>query len=130
MRILLSVLRDLGATASPFNSWLMIQGLETLTLRIKEHSQNAQKIATFLENHKNVKKVNYPGLKNDTNYNRAKLYLKGGCSGLLSFEVQDLEKAKYIVDNIPQNIRDNFIPAHPMTGTEKFGPKAAIDSLS
>ena len=125
MRILLSVLRDLGATASPFNSWLMIQGLETLTLRIKEHSQNAQKIATFLENHKNVKKVNYPGLKNDTNYNRAKLYLKGGCSGLLSFEVQDLEKAKYIVDNIEifscvVNIGDSkSIITHPASTTHQ-----------
>ena len=56
MRILLSVLRDLGASPSPFNSWLMIQGLETLTLRMKQHSTSALKIAHFLESHPKVKK--------------------------------------------------------------------------
>jgi O-acetylhomoserine (thiol)-lyase len=84
MRILFSVLRDLGATPSPFNSWLMIQGLETLTLRMKEHSSNALKIANFLEKHPKVLKVNYSGLKSDANYQRARQYLNGGNSGLCS----------------------------------------------
>jgi O-acetylhomoserine (thiol)-lyase len=100
MRILLCVLRDLGAAPSPFNSWLMIQGLETLALRMKQHSQSALKIAQFLESQDCVKKVNYPGLKSDENYNRANKYFSGGNSGLLSFEVADLETAKKIVDNI------------------------------
>ncbi|VAY86315.1 O-acetylhomoserine sulfhydrylase / O-succinylhomoserine sulfhydrylase [hydrothermal vent metagenome] len=100
MRILLSVLRDLGAAPSPFNSWLMIQGLETLSLRMEQHSLSALKIAQFLESCDSVEKVNYPGLKSDINHQRANKYIVGGCSGLLSFEVESLQIAKSIVDNI------------------------------
>ncbi|MCK5110555.1 MAG: O-acetylhomoserine aminocarboxypropyltransferase/cysteine synthase [Arcobacteraceae bacterium] len=125
MRILLSVLRDLGAAPSPFNSWLMIQGLETLSLRMKQHSASALKVAQFLESHPNVKKVNYPGLKSDTNHNRAVQYLDGGFSGLLSFEVDSLETAKKIVDNIEifsivVNIGDSkSIITHPASTTHQ-----------
>ena len=72
MRMILNVLRDLGSTPSPFNSWILIQGLETLGLRIKQHSKSALKIAKFLSKHKKVLKVNYAGLKSDSNYKRAK----------------------------------------------------------
>jgi O-acetylhomoserine (thiol)-lyase len=125
MRILLSVLRDLGAAPSPFNSWLMIQGLETLGLRIEKHSSNALKVAQFLESHKSVKKVNYPGLKSDANYERAVKYLNGAYSGLLSFEVKDLQTAKNIVDNIEifscvVNIGDSkSIITHPASTTHQ-----------
>ena len=125
MRILLCVLRDLGAAPSPFNSWLFIQGLETLTLRMKEHSSNALKVAQFLESHAGIKKVNYPGLESDTNYQRANKYLQGGASGLLSFEVKDLETAKNIVDNIEifsvvVNIGDSkSIITHPASTTHQ-----------
>ncbi len=125
MRILLSVLRDLGASPSPFNSWLMIQGLETLSLRMEKHSSNALKIAQFLEAHENVLKVNYPGLKSDSNYERARKYLNGGNSGLLSFEVKDLDTAKNIVDNIEifscvVNIGDSkSIITHPASTTHQ-----------
>jgi O-acetylhomoserine (thiol)-lyase len=125
MRILLSVLRDLGAAPSPFNSWLMIQGLETLTLRMKEHSSSALKVATFLESNPKVSKVNYPGLESDSNYSRANKYLTGGNSGLLSFEVDSLETAKNIVDNIEifscvVNIGDSkSIITHPASTTHQ-----------
>ncbi len=125
MRILLCVLRDLGATASPFNSWLMIQGLETLSLRMKQHSSSALKVAQFLESHPNVQKVNYSGLESDTNHQRAVKYLKGGFSGLLSFEVDSLETAKQIVDNIEifscvVNIGDSkSIITHPASTTHQ-----------
>jgi len=125
MRVLLSVLRDLGVTASPFNSWMMIQGLETLGLRIKQHSKSALKIAKFLESHKKVKKVNYPGLKSDKNYKRFKKYLNNGSGGLLSFEVKDLETAKKITDNIDifsvvVNIGDSkSIITHPASTTHQ-----------
>ncbi len=125
MRILLSVLRDLGAAPSPFNSWLMIQGLETLSLRMKQHSASALKVAQFLESQKAVKKVNYPGLESDANHNRAVKYLDGGFSGLLSFEVEDLETAKKIVDNIEifsivVNIGDSkSIITHPASTTHQ-----------
>ena len=125
MRILLSVLRDLGATPSPFNSWLMIQGLETLSLRMKQHSSSALKVAQFLESHPKVKKVNYSGLESDTNHKRALKYLSGGFSGLLSFEVDSLEIAKNIVDNIKifscvVNIGDSkSIITHPASTTHQ-----------
>ena len=125
MRILLSVLRDLGAAPSPFNSWLMIQGLETLSLRMKQHSKSALKIAQFLESHKKIKKVNYPGLKSDSNNIRAEKYLSGGFSGLLSFEVESLEEAKKIVDNIDifsvvVNIGDSkSLIVHPASTTHQ-----------
>jgi O-acetylhomoserine (thiol)-lyase len=125
MRLILSVLRDLGATPSPFNSWLMIQGLETLGLRMKQHSKSALKIAKFLQKHKKVNKVNYAGLKSDPNHKRAKKYLSGGYSGLLSFEVDSLETAKDIVDNIKifscvVNIGDSkSIITHPVSTTHQ-----------
>ena len=87
LRVRLSLMRDLGATPAPFNSWLNIQGLETLPLRMKQHSSSALKIAEFLEAHPKVSKVNYPGLESDVNHKNAQKYLKGGYSGLLSFEV-------------------------------------------
>ena len=125
MRILLNVLRDLGAAPSPFNSWLMIQGLETLNLRIEQHSKSALKVAQFLESHPRVKKVNYPGLQSDSNYERAKFYLPKGNSGLLSFEVETLEEAKNIVDNVDifslvVNIGDSkSIITHPASTTHQ-----------
>ena len=145
MRILLSVLRDLGAAPSPFNSWLMIQGLETLSLRMKQHSSSALKIAQFLESHAKVQKVNYPGLESDTNFERASKYLKGGNSGLLSFEVSDLETAKTIVDatdifSVVVNIGDSkSLIVHPASTThqqlsneelEASGIKAGLIRLS
>jgi O-acetylhomoserine (thiol)-lyase len=145
MRILLSVLRDLGASPSPFNSWLMIQGVETLSLRMKKHSESALEVAQFLESHSKVKKVNYSGLKSDLNYERANKYLKGGNSGLLSFEVDNLETAKRIVDNVKifsivVNIGDSkSIITHPASTThqqltikelEESGIKAGLIRLS
>lgn len=125
MRVLLCLLRDFGAAPSPFNSWLFIQGLETLSLRMAQHSANALKVAQFLESHPKVSKVNYPALKSDSNYNRAQKYLPNGCSGLLSFIVQDLESAKKVVDNVDifsvvVNIGDSkSIITHPASTTHQ-----------
>ena len=99
LRARLSLLRDLGAVSSPFNSWLFIQGMEHLSLRMREHSKNALALAEYLEMHPRVKKVNYPGLKSNSNYDMAQKYFEDGlCSGLLSFEVDSLEEATKIVD--------------------------------
>ncbi len=123
MRLLLCVLRDLGAAPSPFNSWLLIQGLETLALRIKEHSKNALKIAQFLESHPKINKVNYPLLASDKNYQRASKYLNGGASGLLSFEVDSYEDALKIADGtdifkVVVNIGDSkSLIVHPASTT-------------
>lgn len=96
-RARLSLSRDLGAVLSPFNSWLLIQGTETLGLRIEKHSENALKVAKFLESHPKVKSVKYPFLESDGNYKKAKKYLKGG-SGILSFDVGDFDTAKRVMD--------------------------------
>jgi O-acetylhomoserine (thiol)-lyase len=125
MRILLCVLRDLGAAPSPFNSWLMIQGLETLGLRIKEHSKNALAIAEFLEAHPKVKNVNYPLLKSDKNYERATKYLNNGASGLLSFEMDSYEEALKVADStdifsVVVNIGDSkSLIVHPASTTHQ-----------
>jgi O-acetylhomoserine (thiol)-lyase len=94
------LLRDTGAVLSPFNSWLFIQGIETLSLRMREHSSNAMKVAEFLQSHPKVKKVNYPLLSTDKSHDNAKKYLTKGASGLVSFEVEDFETAKSILDNV------------------------------
>jgi len=72
------LLRDIGAALSPFNSFLFIQGLETLQLRIKRHSENALALARFLEGHPAVKWVSYPGLPSHPRHETAKRYLTGG----------------------------------------------------
>lgn len=126
LRARLSLLRDLGAVVSPFNSWLFIQGMETLSLRLKEHSKNALTLAEFLESHPKVKKVNYPGLKSNANYANAQKYFEdGACSGLLSFEVESLEEATKIVDatelySLVVNIGDSkSIITHPASTTHQ-----------
>ena len=126
LRARLSLLRDIGAVVSPFNSWLFIQGLETLKLRMKEHSHNALMIAQFLESHPKVKRVNYPGLPSNRNYTNAQRYFDDGMSsGLLSFEVRDLETAKKVVDatklfSLVVNIGDSkSIITHPASTTHQ-----------
>jgi len=94
------LMRDTGAVLSPFNAWLFIQGVETLSLRMKQHSQSALSIAQWLEKHPKVKKVNYPLLSSDKSYKNAEKYLTKGASGLLSFEVDDFETAKKVLDSV------------------------------
>ena len=94
------LLRDTGACMSPFNAWIFIQGLETLSLRVLEHSQNALKVAKWLSEQNIVKQVNYPLLETDANYTKAIKYLSKGASGLVSFEVKDFQTAKSILDNV------------------------------
>ncbi|HEV2275248.1 MAG TPA: homocysteine synthase [Acidobacteriaceae bacterium] len=81
-------LRDTGAALSPFNSWLLIQGLETLHLRMERHSENALAVARHLEHHPGVEWVNYPGLASSAYAERAKKYLPGGQSALLTFGIK------------------------------------------
>jgi len=125
LRVRLALLRDLGAAPSPFNSWLYIQGIETLPLRMKQHSSSALKIAEFLESHPRVHKVNYPGLASDKNYDLALKYFDGGQSGLLSFEVDGLDSAKAIANStdifkLVVNIGDSkSIITHPASTTHQ-----------
>ena len=81
-------LRDYGSALSPFNAFLLLQGLETLTLRVDRHVGNARIIADWLSQHSQVKKVNYPGLQNSPYHVLAKKYLKVGFGGVLSFHIK------------------------------------------
>lgn len=126
LRARLSLLRDIGAVVSPFNSWLFIQGLETLALRMRQHSDNAMAIAEFLEAHPKVRRVNYPGLPSNANYANAQLYFDSGrASGLLSFELESLEAATKVVDattlySLVVNIGDSkSIITHPASTTHQ-----------
>ena len=94
-------LRDWGPSLSPFNAFLLIQGLETLSLRVERTVQNAQALAEWLEAHPQVAKVNYPGLKSSPNHANAAKYLKRGFGGVLSFEVKgSKEGATKLVDSL------------------------------
>ena len=92
-------LRDFGPAISPFNSFLLIQGLETLSLRVQRHVDNAIALATWLENHEAVNKVLYPGLETSPYHHNAKKYLKNGFGAVLAFELKgSKEKASAFVD--------------------------------
>ncbi len=94
-------LRDFGPAISPFNSFLLMQGLETLSLRMERHVENTQALAHWLEKHPKVKSVNYPGLESSPSYKNAQKYLTKGAGGVLSFTVKgDKEDANKVVNNL------------------------------
>lgn len=82
------LLRDMGSAISPFNSFMILQGIETLPLRMERHCQNALKVAEFLKGHKNVNWVNYPGLKDSPEYGLAQKYLPKGQGGIIGFGIK------------------------------------------
>lgn len=94
-------LRDYGAAISPFNSFLLIQGLETLSLRMDRHVENTMALANWLEQHPKVESVNYPGLENHPTYENAQKYLPKGAGGVLSFIMKgDKETANQVVNSL------------------------------
>lgn len=95
------LLRDLGATLSPFNAFLLLQGLETLHLRMERHSANALKVARFLEKHEAVDSVQYPGLESHPSYTLARKYLLKGQGAILTFEVKGgVEAGKKLINAV------------------------------
>lgn len=94
-------LRDFGPAISPFNSFLLLQGIETLSLRVERTVSNALALATWLQNHPKVASVNYPGLPGHPSHDKAKKYLKKGFGGVLSFTVKgEKEQAINFVNNL------------------------------
>jgi OAH/OAS sulfhydrylase len=94
-------LRDYGPALSPFNAFLLLQGLETLSLRVQRHVDNALEIARWLENHPQVEKVSYPGLKSHAYHTNAQKYLKNGFGSVLSFIIKGgAGKADAFIDNL------------------------------
>jgi O-acetylhomoserine (thiol)-lyase len=119
-------LRDFGAALSPFNAFQIIQGLETLPIRIQRHSENALKLATWLENHDEVAWVNYPGLKSNRYYDLAQEYLPKGQSGIVTFGLKGgFEAAKKVADetklfSLLANIGDTkSLIIHPASTTHQ-----------
>jgi O-acetylhomoserine (thiol)-lyase len=101
IRLRVMLLRDLGPALSPFNSFLFLQGLETLHLRIRRHSENALQVARFLEEHPSVRWVNYPGLESHPAHGEAARYLTGGFGGVLTFGVEgDEEAARRVISEV------------------------------
>ncbi|KAL7266951.1 Homocysteine/cysteine synthase [Rhizina undulata] len=101
IRVRVEILRDLGSCLNPFGAFQLINGLETLSLRVERHVSNALALAKWLEKHEKVSWVSYPGLESHPSHELAKKYLKRGFGGVLSFGVKGGEKAGVtVVDNL------------------------------
>jgi O-acetylhomoserine (thiol)-lyase len=97
----LQLMRDIGTVISPFNSFLLLQGLETLSLRVKQHSENALEVAKFLELHEAVSWVNYPGLVSHPSHKIANKYLNGGYGALVGFGIKGgIEEGKKFIKSV------------------------------
>ena len=126
IRARVRLLRDIGAALSPFNSFLFLQGLETLELRVQKHSENALTVANFLKNHPSVNWVSYPGLEDDPAHELAAKYLKGGYSSIIGFGIKGgLEAGKKFIENVKllshlANIGDaKSLVIHPASTTHQ-----------
>ena len=96
-----TLLRDIGCAISPFNSFLFLQGLETLHLRMARHCENALKVAEFLEKHSKVSWVNYPNLKSSSQFHKAKKYMPKGTSSIIGFGIKGGKEAGIkFIDNL------------------------------
>jgi len=118
------VLRDVGACQAPLNSWLFLQGLETLSLRMERHVANAQRVAEFLEQHPKVSWVTYPGLASHPDHARAKKYLPKGAGAIMGFGVKGGKEAgRRFIENLKlfshlANVGDaKSLAIHPATTT-------------
>jgi O-acetylhomoserine (thiol)-lyase len=126
IRLRVLLLRDVGPALSPFNSFLFLQGLETLHLRIQRHSDNALAVARFLEGHPAVSWVSYPGLESHPSHDLAKRYLQGGFGGVLTFGVLGGEvAAKRVIEesklfSLVANVGDaKSLIIHPWSTTHE-----------
>ncbi len=125
-KIRVQLLRDTGAAISPFNSWLFIQGLETLHLRVQRHSENALAVAKFLKEHPQVAWVNYPGLEEHPSHELTGRYLHGGYGPLVGFGVKGgAEAGKRFIESVKlfshlANIGDaKSLVIHPASTTHQ-----------
>ncbi len=125
-KIRAQLLRDTGATLSAFNSWLFIQSLESLSLRVQRHVSNTEKIVNFLASHPKVKEVNYPGLKSNKYYELAKKYFPNGAGSIFTFSIKgDVKAAKKLIDSLEifsqlANVADaKSLVIHPSTTTHQ-----------
>jgi O-acetylhomoserine (thiol)-lyase len=126
IKMRVELLRDLGAPLSPFNAFLLLQGLETIHVRMPRHVENALKVARWLENNPDVNWVNYPGLSGHRDYERAKKYLPKGAGAIIGFGIKGgVEAGKKFIDNVKllshlANIGDaKSLVIHPASTTHQ-----------
>lgn len=126
LKVRTGLLRDTGAAISPFNSFLLLQGMETLPMRARQHCANALEVAKFLASHPAVSWVNYPGLTSHPDHARAQKYLPTGAGGLLGFGIKGgLEAGKKFIDSVKlashlANILDaKTLVIHPASTTHQ-----------
>jgi len=124
LKMRLQFLRDVGSSLSPFNAFLLLQGVETLHLRVERHCANALKVAEFLESHPKVRWVNYPGLKSSRYHDLARRYMTNGFGGLVGFGLKSgLEGGRKFIDALTlhshvANIGDaRSLAIHPASTT-------------
>ena len=135
-KIRLQLLRDIGAAVSPFNAWLLAQGLETLSLRIDRHLENAKVIAEWLETHEDVEKVNYASLASSPWHSLANKYSPKGSGAVVSFELKGgVQSGKRFVESLKlfshvANIGDvRSLVIHPATTTHsQLSPQEQLDA--
>ena len=125
-RVRAKILRDTGAAISPFSAWLLLQGLETLSLRLERHVENAVKVAEYLEKHPKVAHVGYPGLKSSPYHDLAEKYLQKGAGSIFSFELKGgYEAARKLIDRLKifsdlANVGDSkSLVVHPSSTTHQ-----------
>ena len=128
------LLRDTGATLSPFHSFLLLQGLETLSLRVERHVENALKIAAWLAAHPQVEAVHHPSLESEPTHSLYEKYLPRGGGSIFTFEIKgDAQTAKEFIDNLPifsllANVADvKSLVIHPATTTHSQCTKEELE---
>lgn len=135
IKIRVTLLRDTGATLSPFHSFLFLQGLETLSLRVERHVQNALKVVEYLSNHPQVEAVNHPSLKNHPDHELYKKYFPNGAGSIFTFEIKgDADRAKAFIDKLEifsllANVADvKSLVIHPASTTHsQLSSKELLD---
>ncbi len=132
VKMRVQLLRDVGAALSPFNAWLLLQGVETLGLRIERHSSNALRVAQFLHGHAKVKRVRYPGLPGDPAHALATRYLPDGAGAIVTF---DIANAQAFIDKLQlfsllANVGDaKSLVIHPASTThQQLSPEEQLQS--
>ena len=133
MKMRTTIMRDQGATISPFNSWLLLQGLETLSLRVERHTENALKVVEFLKNHPQVEKVHHPSLATGKEKELYDRYFPHGAGSIFTFEIKGTaETAKKFTESLKlfsllANVADvKSLVIHPASTTHSQLDEAAL----
>ena len=129
-------MRDTGAAISPFNAFLLLQGIETLSLRLERHAENTKKVIDFLKNHPQVEKINHPALEDHPDHELYKKYFPNGGASIFTFDIKGGEKEAWaFIDNLKifsllANVADvKSLVIHPATTTHSQLPAEELEEL-